>query len=432
MAMGRKRVLPKLRLSKGKYYCTDIYLPNGKRSTIGFGTMQDRSYGEIMVAFGRWVDLYQAYPNRVLSFNDPYDAVKEMVNPSKCVAVGDLLTRFGVYARKTTAEVQSNKEHPDFVFIRRVEQFLKPYRDWPVKEFGPDELFDVQQALLDYTYDNGKAVKSYTRRGVNDTINWVRKIWRWGMGRGMVTTEQVQGIEEVKALRIGNSKALDNTKRKRVTEREFNKVIKHVNSVVGDMLKLVWHTGMRPNEVCSMRPFDIIRDDDDCWLYIPGRDLSPVGKHKTMRFEKVKVIPLTKESQKILKQRITDFNSKEYLFSPQESMQEFLAKKAESRKTPLNQGNRPGTNRKEHPMIKARDHYDHHTFRRACRRACVRAVVDPFVPYDLRRSMATRARATLGKEAAKVLLGHSSTSTTEIYLLEEVQEAMKVAKALSS
>ena len=51
--MGRKRVLPKLRLTKGKYYCTDIYLPNGKRSTIGFGTTEDRSYGEIMVAFGR-------------------------------------------------------------------------------------------------------------------------------------------------------------------------------------------------------------------------------------------------------------------------------------------------------------------------------------------------------------------------------------------
>jgi hypothetical protein len=40
--------------------------------------------------------------------------------------------------------------------------------------------------------------------------------------------------------------------------------------------------------------------------------------------------------------------------------------------------------------------------------------------------------SALGEEAAKVLLGHASTSTTEIYLLEEVQEAMKVAKVLSS
>jgi len=430
--MGRKRVLPKLRITKGKYYCTDVYLPNGKRSTIGFGTTENRTAGEIMVAFEKWLDLYQHQPHKVLSFKDPYDAVKEMVNPNKCVTVGDLLTRFHVYARKTTAEVESNKEHPDFVFIRRIEQFLRPYRDWPVKDFGPDELFNVQQALLNHSYDRGDKVKRYTRRGVNDTVNWARKIWRWGMGRGMVTAEQVQGLEEVKPLRIGNSKAPDNTKRKRVTEKEFNKVFKQVGSVVGDMLKLIWHTGMRPNEVCSMRPYDILRDDIECWLYIPGRDQSPVGKHKTMRFEKIKVIPLAKESQEILKSRIKDFNSMDYIFNPQESVQEFLAKKAEERKTPLSCGNRPGTNRKDHAMIKPRDRYDHHTLRKACQRACLRAGVESFVPYDLRRSMATRARATLGKEAAKVLLGHASTSTTEIYLLEEVQEAMKVAKAFSS
>ena len=38
----------------------------------------------------------------------------------------------------------------------------------------------------------------------------------------------------------------------------------------------------------------------------------------------------------------------------------------------------------------------------------------------------------LGKEAAKVLLGHAKTDTTDIYLLEEVQEAIKVAKLLAS
>ncbi len=60
------------------------------------------------------------------------------------------------------------------------------------------------------------------------------------------------------------------------------------------------------------------------------------------------------------------------------------------------------------------------------------ADVDLFVPYDLRRTVATGTRAILGKEAAKVLLGHTKTDTTEIYLLEEVQEAMKVAKLLAS
>jgi len=430
--MGRSRITPKLRVHKGKYYCTDIYKPNGKRSTVNFGSTDDRTEGEIYVAFGKWLDLFKQYPHKVLAFKDPYQAVTEMVNPTNVVSVGELLQKYCVYAHKITPEVGSNKIHPNFIFLSRVDQFLKPYFDWPVKDFGPDELFQVQQALVEHRYPTGRKLKPYTRRGINDTTNWIRKIWKWGMGRGMVTAEQVQGLEELKPLRIGRTVAPDNVKRHRVTEEELAKVLNCLGSVVADMLRLIWHTGMRPNEVCSMRPFDILRDDNDCWLYIPGREQSPVGKHKTMRFEKIKVIPLTKQPQLILTPRITNFDSKEYIFSPKETVRELLAKKAQHRTTPMSCGNRPGTNQKEHPMIKPRNRYDHETLRRACQRACKKAGVDAFVPYDLRRSMATRARATLGKDAAKVLLGHASTSTTEIYLLEEVQEAMKVAKAFSA
>ena len=129
--------------------------------------------------------------------------------------------------------------------------------------------------------------------------------------------------------------------------------------------------------------------------------------------------------------RVKDFDSKKYVFSPKESMKEFLARKAANRKTPLKYGNRPGTNLKDHPMITPGEKYDHHGLRRACKRACASAGVKEFSPYDLRRTMATATRSVLGKEAAKVLLGHAKTDTTEIYLLEEVQEAMKVAKSLA-
>jgi len=54
------------------------------------------------------------------------------------------------------------------------------------------------------------------------------------------------------------------------------------------------------------------------------------------------------------------------------------------------------------------------------------------VPYDIRRTTATGTRSILGKEAAKVLLGHTKTDTTDIYLLDEVQEAIKVAKLLAN
>lgn len=41
-----------------------------------------------------------------------------------------------------------------------------------------------------------------------------------------------------------------------ITEEEFNTVVKVVSPVVGDMLKLVWYTAMRPYEVCDMKPSD--------------------------------------------------------------------------------------------------------------------------------------------------------------------------------
>ncbi|MDP6546567.1 MAG: hypothetical protein QGH60_21520 [Phycisphaerae bacterium] len=65
-----------------------------------------------------------------------------------------------------------------------------------------------------------------------------------------------------------------------VTEEEFEKVAASVNPLVADMLRITWNTTMRPNEVCRMRPLDILHDDPNCWLYVPGRDISLAGDHK--------------------------------------------------------------------------------------------------------------------------------------------------------
>ena len=430
--MARTRKTPKLRIYREKYFCTDVYLPNGKRTTVGFGTTDDRTEGDIYATFGKWLDLFNQQPQKVLSFKSPYDAIEQIINPSKTITIGKLLDKYLAYAEKTTRPTRSNKEHPDLHFTKRIKKFLKPYDSWPVSDFGPDELLEVRTALVKYEYVQGKKKKRYTRGGVNDVIKWIRKIWKWGMGRQLITAEQVQGLEEVKPLKMGDTESPDNYKRPRVTEEDFLKVINQVSSVVGDMLQLIWHTAMRPYEVCDMRPFDILCNDPDCWLYIPGRDQTPVGKHKTTRFERVKVIPLTQKCQQILKSRIKDLGSKEYIFSPKAAMQEFFEKKLANRKTPLHYGNRPGTNQKKLPLIKPSEKYDHHGLRNACKRGCIRAGVEVFVPYDLRRTKATGTRSILGKEAAKVLLGHTKTDTTDIYLLEEVQEAMKVAKLLAT
>ena len=86
----------------------------------------------------------------------------------------------------------------------------------------------------------------------------------------------MSSISEVKALRIGRSAAKDKLKRALVSAAELDKVTEKTTGTVADMLRLIWITAMRPSEVCRMRPFDILRKDKACWLYVPGRDASMI------------------------------------------------------------------------------------------------------------------------------------------------------------
>jgi len=429
--MAGVKKTPRLR-KDGKYYVVGIYKPDGQRTNVSFGPIGSRTEGEIFAAFVKWLDLFRQQPNKVLSFSSPYEAINQIVNPATIVKVGELLDKFETYFRKIKKPVKYGLENPDLRFVKRVRRFMESYYKWPIDEIGPDELLNIQQALMQYEYLRGNTKKKYTRNGINDTINWIHKIWRWGVGRQLVRPELVEAFDEIKPLRMGQSGVYDNHKRSRVIEEEFTKVIQAVNSVVADMLKLIWYTGMRPSEVCDMRPFDIIHDVPKCWLYIPGRDQTPVGHHKTTRYERVKVIPLASKPQEILSQRIKDFDSMDFIFKPEDAMRELLQKRRKNRKTAVSCGNRPGTNKQEHPMIKPGKRYSNDSLCHACKRGCKNAGVDVFVPYDLRRTMATGTRAILGKEAARVLLGHAKTDTTDIYLLEEVQEAIKIAKLLDA
>ena len=131
----------------------------------------------------------------------------------------------------------------------------------------------------------------------------------------------------------------------------------HLTDVVADMLRLIWITAMRPNEVCRMRPYDITREDAECWLYIPGRDASRVGDHKTAYRQRIRVILLTKRVQEILERRITDFHSKEPIFEPDAAVRELRERRFANRETPISQGNRADTNRKMNPTIKPGEMY---------------------------------------------------------------------------
>lgn len=432
--MSRKRKPPRLRVKDG-CYVADFYRPDGRRSTISFGSPGARTAGDIYVAFGKWLDLFSQHPHEVLDFQDPYEAISKMVNATTILTVGELYDKYMEWARGFLLPLRDGSKHPDLVKVERLGKFLTSYRQWSIADFGPDELKAIQDAMVEFRYVKARHPDEpipYTRTGINMLVNQVHKIWQWGVGRDIVTPAQRQRLREVRPLRIGRSAARDRLKRAAVTEAELNQVLQHLGTVVADMLRLIWLTTMRPGEVCHMRPCDILRADPSCWLYIPGRDASLVRNHKTAYHRRIRAIPLAASAQAILKPRITEPESKQGIFTPADSVKEMRDRRFALRSTAMGQGNEAGTNCAPHPMIVPGPQYASAAFATAVRRGCDRAGVARFTPYDLRRSAATRVRSALDKEAAKLLLGHVSADTTEIYLLDEVKEAMKVAVRLDN
>jgi len=191
-------------------------------------------------------------------------------------------------AKKHLPRLRDGRECREQLQIRRIEKFLCPYDTWPVVDFGPEEIQAVQEAMVAYRFywpkrgaKDGDKLVSLGRSSINRMINQVHKMWRWGIGRQITTDAQAQLLKEVQPLRAGRTVARDQPRRRPITEDELEAVVAKLPTIVADMVRLAWLTAMRPSEVCRMRPIDILQDDPDCWLYIPGRDESPVGDHKT-------------------------------------------------------------------------------------------------------------------------------------------------------
>jgi hypothetical protein len=89
--------------------------------------------------------------------------------------------------------------------------------------------------------------------------------------------------------------------------------------------------GMRPGEVVLMRGIDL-DTTGKVWLYQPGSDPGPHGRHKTAWRGHRKVIAIGPKGQEILKPWLR-LNLTEYLFQPREAMAAFRAQQRQNRKS---------------------------------------------------------------------------------------------------
>lgn len=283
------------------------------------------------------------------------------------------------------------------------------YGDTPAADFGPLALKAVRQKMIDL---------GWTRVHVNHCVGCLVRVFKWAVSEELTPAEVYQALRTVEGLRKGRSPAREGAKVLPVPEEDLEPVISHCLPVVGDMARLQLLTGMRPGEVCQLRPCDVDRSGP-VWVFRPG-------SHKTEHHEgSERVIFIGPRAQAVLAPYLLRA-AKSYCFSPREAVA------------------RGG----KRPWAGIRDRYDPKSYAHAIRNASFRynrqcdeleagvlrkgakvelRRVGHWHPHRLRHNAATRVRAEFGPDVALAVLGHRSLDATQVYAelnLKKAAEAM--------
>jgi integrase len=282
---------------------------------------------------------------------------------------------------------------------------------------------------------NGGEVRGVST--VNDRLYWIKRAFKWARERGLVTKENLFDIWQVSPLKSGRCEATAPVKVLPVDEHWVAVTTPHLASGPRAMVELQWLSGMRPGDVCVMRPCDIDMSGE-IWFYRPHT-------HKMEHRGTVRIVPLGPRCQKIIESFLGGRATDAYLFSPAEARDEKYAARRQRRRTPLypSHQRRYEEHRSSRPRRTPGDVYSVSSYRRAIHRAIAAAnrwarggvvcgndeiLVPHWSPHQLRHSAATRLNKQFGLEDVSVMLGHSDLATTRIYALPDVSRAVEIAR----
>jgi integrase len=303
--------------------------------------------------------------------------------------------------------------------------------------------------------------EGHCRNRVNKDISRVRRLFRWAAAKKLVPLCVHESLGTVEGLRAGRSAARETAPVRPVAEAVVEATLPYVRPQVAAMVNLQLLTGMRPGEVVVMRGTDL-ETAGKVWVYRPGSDAGPHGKHKTSYRGQARVVLIGPRAQEVLRPWLR-LNLQEYLFQPREAMEQYRAELRRDRKTPLTPSQarrRPKTNAERAPGDRYRVSSYDHAVMDACDAAFLppeplargegetkkewRARIGPegwaevkrwrkghrWHPNQLRHTKATELRREYGLDAARAVLGHRSPQITEVYAELDLSRAAEVMERL--
>jgi integrase len=303
--------------------------------------------------------------------------------------------------------------------VDTIRQALRPVRELyghtPAGNFGPLALKACQDAMI---------ARHWARTYVNRQVNRVRRMFLWAVSCELLPVTIHQALVTVPGLRKGRSAAKEKVPISSVPDDVVDKTLEHLLPTVRAMVQVQRMSGMRPQEVVSLRSVDIDMTSQACWIYRPSR-------HKTEHLNRERIIFFGPRAQAILRP-LLPLDVTKHVFSPKQTVIERHARRRAQRKTPLWESHvaHQSAKRKDQPKRAPRESYTTGSYRKAIRRACLKAGVPIWHPHQLRHTAATTIRRQFGLEAAQAVLGHNELGTTQIYAERNLEAARDVMKAI--
>jgi integrase len=253
------------------------------------------------------------------------------------------------------------------------------------------------------------------RTTVNERVRVLKRLFKWGVRKKLVSAAIYGELLAVEGLKRGRSKARETEPVKPVPQEHIDTVLPIVTRHIRAMIQLQLLTLARPGEICIMRRADI-EIDGKVWVFRPRQ-------HKSLFRGDNREIFLGPKAQEIVKEFFQP-DIETYLFSPRLAREErFRAMRAKRKsKVPPSQVCR----RKVKPKKLPGERYTTYSYRQAIQVACKTAGVPPWHPHQLRHNAATLLRKEHGVELTRIILGHKTAFTTEIYAEADRQHAVAV------
>lgn len=292
---------------------------------------------------------------------------------------------------------------------------LSLYGNHRVVDFGPTELKAVREAMMDGSWMSAEMKETFKKAGrridlcrrvINQRVNRIKRMFRWGVSEELVSADCERRIASVDGLAAGRSRAREKPEVLPVPIPVVQQTLPHLGPVVSAMVRLQMLTGMRPGEICQLRWSEIDRDglvvgETRIWVYRPRRHKSKWRGHK-------KAVVIGPRAQEVLLAFERDPETP--IFSPREEVMALRQLRADPRG--------PG-------II-----YTVGSYGKRIRSVCDWKGIPRWTPHQLRHLAEVEYQRAFGLDAARAVLGHRSAQQTLAYGVQDLETAALAASKI--